>query len=62
MMLQILCIPGIYSEKRYLDESHPSPVYYRKSQIDRVLSTIPATGVDFVLSAEWAYGYDTCAV
>lgn len=53
---QLLCIPGIYDAKHYLDETHTSSAYYRKSQIDRILATIPPTGVDFVLSAEWSYG------
>ena len=54
--LQLLCIPGMYDAKHYLDETHTSSAYYRKSQIDQILATIPPTGVDFVLSAEWSYG------
>ncbi|KNB43884.1 hypothetical protein JH06_2165 [Blastocystis sp. subtype 4] len=54
--LIVLCIPGVYDPEHYLDEAHISSAYYRKSQIDRVLATIPQTGVDFVLSAEWSYG------
>lgn len=53
---QVLCIPGVYDAEHYLDEANTSSAYYRKSQIDRILSTIPQTGVDFVLSAEWSYG------
>lgn len=54
--LQVLCIPGVYDEKRYEDESNVSPIYYRKSQIDKMLEEGNDQGVDFVLSAEWALG------
>lgn len=54
--LRVLCIPGVYDEKRYEDESNVSPIYYRKSQIDKMLEEGNGQGVDFVLSAEWALG------
>ena len=31
-------------------------MYYHHDQMERALSTIPSSGVDFVLSGEWAYG------
>ena len=52
----MLCIPGVYDEKRYEDESNISPIYYRKSQIGKILEEGNGQGVDFVLSAEWALG------
>ena len=52
----MFCIPGMYDENCYKKGSGDASVYYQQNKIEKALSTIPSSGVDFVLSGEWAYG------